>query len=340
MSQDIRRWIRVVGGAIRPSKARNLSAREAEQVFAALLEGEGSSAQVGAFFSLIRARGASSDELAGFARAARQRIRFPELGPHAVVMATTRLGKLLNPPLGLASAAVASAAGAQVLIQAAPRVADGGPTLGDLWSDIVGEASANAAEAQAALASGLACWCPTTTDAAWERLLRIEEEVGMRSVPDQVTKLLAPERASLLVPSMPGPVLGLAGDAVEALGHQRCVILQGVEGSVDPSCVERNRGMLIDEGCKSPLRLTPEDFGLEWPHEPHQSHEDRLESARQATARALMGVAPDANVAQLGAAILLRLSGKYRDFASAAVAAREVIETGKAYARLYDVPGL
>ena len=154
----------------------------------------------------------------------------------------------------------------------------------------------------------------------------------------QVSKLLAPSQAAVLVPSMAGPVLGLAGDALASLGHQRCIILQGVEGSIDPSVAERSRGMLLEDGMKLPLRLQPDDLALSWPHEPHQTHEDRLESARQATARALMGIAPEFHVAQLGAAILLRLSGLFPDFASASVAARDAIESGRASALLYDVP--
>ena len=91
---DLRRWIRVVGGTLSASQGRNLSSNEAERVFSLMLEGGGSEGQVGAFLSLIRSRGASADELVGFARAARTRLRFPELPPHSVVVATTRLGKL------------------------------------------------------------------------------------------------------------------------------------------------------------------------------------------------------------------------------------------------------
>lgn len=339
-SDDLRRWIRVVGGTLSASQGRNLSSREAEELFSRMLEGGGTEGQIGAFFSLVRARGPAADELVGFARAARARLEAPRLPDRAVVVATTRLGKLQSPPIGLASAAAAAAAGAKVLLQASGRVPDGGPTLGDLWQDLIGERCTTAAEAERGLAQrGIACWCPTAADPAWERLLRVEEEVGLRSLPDQVSKLLAPHGAPLLVPSMPGPVLGLAGEALASLGHVRCIILQGIEGSIDPSVVERSRGLMIEDGVKMPLRLIPEDLALGWSHEPHQRHEDRLEAARQATARALMGIAPEMHVAQLGAAILLRLSGVYRDFPTAAVAAREVLENGAASKLLYDVPG-
>lgn len=338
-SEDLRRWIRIAGGAIAPTQGRNLSSNEAERAFTTILEGGGTDGQLGSFFSVVRGRGASADELVGFARAAQSRLRFPKLPANTVVVATTRLGKLQSPPLGLASAAAAVAAGAKVLMQAAPRVEGGGATLGDLWQLLREARCADADAVERDLRErGIACWCPTHSDAGWERLLRVEEEVGMRSFPDQVSKLLAPPGAPLLVPSMSGPVLGLASDAVATLGHKRAIILQGVEGSIDPSCVERSRGMLIEEGLKSPLRLEPSDFGLEWTHEPSQSHEDRLEAARLSTVRALMGMAPESHVAQLGAALILRLSGLYRDFASAACRAAEVIENGEAYAVLYDVP--
>ncbi len=335
----MRRWIRIVGGPIASSSGRYLSPLEAENVFEELLSGEGTDSQIAAFFLTIRGRGVSSDELVGFARAARKRISFPTVPKNGVVVATTRLGKLHSPPIGLAAAAAAATAGATVILQAAPQVEGGGPTLGDLWRDINGEECLHGPELDSSLQKkSLVCWCPTQIDPGWERLLRIEEEVGLRSIPDQVSKLLVPPGAPLLVPSLAGPVLGMASDAVASLGHDDAVILQGIEGSIDPSCTGRTRGMWIEDGFKCPLRLEPEDHGLDWNQEPHQRHENRLESAREATARALMGIAPEVNVALLGAALMLCLAKVGKDLADCSAAAREAIESGQAYRQVFDVP--
>ncbi len=339
MSKRLRRWVRIVGGSITPSTARNLSRSEAESVFASLLSGDGSDSQVAAFFTAMRAKGCSADELVGFALAARARIDFPRLPAGGVVVATTRLGKLHSPPLGLAAAAAAAAAGVPVLLQAAPHAEGGGPTLGDLWMRIVGKECCEAEQVEADACKGLSCWCPTHFDHGWERLLRIEEEVGLRSVPDQVSKLLAPDGAAILVPAMPGPVLGMACEALGEIGHRNCIVLQGKEGSIDPSCVEQTRGLELDGGVQCLVRIRPEDFALDFPHEPRQMHEDRLEAALESTLRALMGTrGPERSVTLLGAALILRLGRRCTDLASGVALAEEAIESGAAHRMLFDVP--
>ncbi len=334
----MRRWIQILGGPISSTSGRNLSSNEAEAVFTELLEGDGSDAQVASIFLAIRGRGVSADELVGFARAARKRVRFPELPRHTVVVATTRLGKTKTPPLGLAAAAAAATAGAHVALQAVPQVEGGGITLGDLWQKLRGQECLGSEAGSTALKDSLACWCPSKLDPGWERLMRIEAEVGLRSIPDQVSKLLLPEGAPVLVPSLKGPVLGMASDAIASLGHNRAAIVQGVEASIDPFCAARTRGMWIDEGFKSPLRLQPDDYGLQWHQEPLPRHDCGVESAREATARALMGISPEVNTALLGASIMLVLAGVTSDFADGVSMARDAIESGKAYRRVFDVP--
>lgn len=338
MATSMRRWIQILGGPINTASGRNLSSNEAEAVFTQLLDGEGSDAQVASIFLAIRGRGVSADELVGFAKAARKRVNFPTLPRHAVVVATTRLGKFDHPPLGLAAAAAAATAGAQVALQAVPQVRGGGITLGGLWQALRGEHCLNGETSDVTLNDSLTCWCPSKLDPGWERLMRIEAEVGLRSIPDQVSKLLLPDNAPLMVPSLKGPVLGMASDAIASLGHNRAAIVQGVEASIDPFCAERTRGMWIDEGFKSPLRLQPDDYGLQWHQEPSPRHSCGIESAKEATARALMGISPEVNTALLGASIMLVLAGVTKDFAQGVGAARDAIESGKAYRQVFDVP--
>ena len=264
MADDpLRRWIRIVGGSLVGDSARNLSTEEAADAFGLLLEGEGTEAQVGSFCTAMRAKGASADELAGFAKASRERVSFPSLSPKAVVVSTSRLGKSHSPPLGLAAAAVASAAGAPVLLQVAPHAEGAGVTIGDLVVRMGGAFTEDPKQIEAQMKhTGLSCWQSVGSGEGWQRLWRIEEEVGLRSIPDTVCKLTAPDGARLMVPAMSGPVLGKAGDAVAALGHQRAVVMQGMEGSVDPYLCETTRGLFLAEGIKSPLRLEPMDLGL------------------------------------------------------------------------------
>lgn len=329
--------LHAVCGALTGNRGRNLGRREAQEAFEGILDGEGTLAQVAALFVGLRSRGTTADELAGFAQASRERIAFPNIPQDAVVIATSRTGKWDSPPMGLASAATAAACGVPVLIQAAPHAHGAGLTLGDVWTGLVGELTGDARRVEAELGEhGLACWRPTEADPAWARLLEVEEEIALRSVPDIVTKLLAPPGARLVVAAMAGPVLGTAGDALAMLGHRHAMIVQGVEGSIDPSLTQLTRGMLIEDGSKSPLRIQPMDLGLACESEAGFLHEDRLEAARSAMMEAFMGSpGPNVHAVLMGSALLIRLSGRARDLASAIGTARDALESGRAQA-LFD----
>ena len=79
MDGDLRDLVRSLGGALAGKTVSNLDGEEAEQAFTALLDGAGTDAQVAMLLAEMRAKGVCSDELQGCARAARRRVRFPEL---------------------------------------------------------------------------------------------------------------------------------------------------------------------------------------------------------------------------------------------------------------------
>ncbi|TAH38069.1 MAG: hypothetical protein EYC70_05450 [Planctomycetota bacterium] len=332
MGKDLRALVQKIGGGASGSLRRNLSREEARAAFESLLSGDGTDAQVAAFFAALRAKGATADELTGSTEAARARLSFPALPAPAVVLGTSRMGKFHTPPLGLAAAAAAAACGTPVLVLAAPSARGAGITLGDLWVHMVGSPCSDPGSAERLLQQrGLACWEPTLADPGWPRLLRIEEEIGLRSLPDIVIKLLAPPGCRLMVAAMAGPVLGTAGEALTSLGCREGVIVQGIEGSTDPSVRVHTRGLLIEGGSTYPLRVVPADFALECDAEPSYPHEDRLEAAVGATLQALLGMpGPVTYATLLSAALMLRLSGRARDLAAAVALAKDALESGAA----------
>lgn len=340
MDKHLRELIRrLSGGGIKGGVPANLTFYEAEEVFHGLLEGNGSQAQVAALLVALRAKGATADELSGFASASRKRLQFPELPNHTVCISTSRLGKFRFPPVSLAAALTAAASGASVLLHAAPHAKGAGLTLGDLWQGLVGNLLVTPQEVETALQKNrLACWAPTQLDPGWRRMIELEDEIGLRCAPDIVTKLISAPGSRLMTAAMPGPVLGTAGDAVASLGHKHSILLQGVEGSVDPSICSRTRGLHIDDGRSFPLRISPEDLGFDWEQEPNFMHEDRLESAKGMTMEALMGTSGSAQAAaQLGAGLMIRLAGLERDLPNAIERAREAIESGEAHRCLQAV---
>jgi anthranilate phosphoribosyltransferase len=332
MADKIRPWLKRINGAITGGRTYNLSESEAQELFHLFLDGAGTDAQLAVFLSVMRSKGTTAEELVGAARAARSRIVFPQLPENCVVVATSRLGKRTAPPLGLAAAAAAAAAGVPVLLQASTRLRWGGLTSGDLWQEMCGPLTGDAHHVESMFDSGpLACWNPTIYDAGWQRLQRIEDETLLRGIPDVVTKLLVPGGSRSMSAAVPGPVLGIAANAQESLQHRHALIVQGFDGSIDPSTLETTRGMRIVDGVKAPLRIHPGDVALFESDEPHFLSDNHLKEAASVTHQVLLGVAsPALSSTLLSAGLMISLAKPNDSVATCVALAGEAIRSGAA----------
>lgn len=336
MDDRFRSLLDKVGGVITGRTPRHLSFEEASWAFDSMLQGLVSPPRVTALLLALRAKGPTAEELAGCATAACRRLPFPSLPERCVVLSTSRRGKHHSPPLGLAAAAAAAACGAQVLVQASSGVPGGGFTLGDVWEAAGGRLSGSPAEAEASLTGhGLAVWRPTLADPGWNPLLSVEADLGLRLLPDVIGKLLLPPECRVMVAAMPGPVLGRAGEALQLLGHRSALIVQGVEGSLDPALSRPTRGLRLTGDHSSPLRLRPEDFGAAQEGEPGMPPiTDRAQAAVTSLRTALLGGhSPQAAVAALGAALILSLVEEHAALAELRARAQEALDSGAAQAR-------
>ena len=337
--------MRVLGSD--PKDARHLSQEEAFRAFTAILGGIESDVTVGAFLTSLRWNGVTTEELLGFAQAARMRARIPCADmPGLVCVCPPHDGHESTPPLDAAAGIIAAAAGARVLIISDRCV----PPRRGLTAASVLEAI------------GLSMtWDPTEAE-DWVvkkrfaaislsgllpeiiPLRKIRGELVMRTPLSTIEKLVAPSGSAIVLGAQGGPVLGLAVDVMQGLGHKRGIAIQGVDGGVIPSLRKRTRGIEIHDGSLVSLTVEPGDFGLDGPQEPElpmfgppeegygAADNSLLVRACGDMTRAILAgeFCPARSAAILGAALILKASGRCLTLAEGVDEATQAIDSGAA----------
>ena len=351
---SMRKWLRVLSTNHRDG--RNLTSEEAFQAFNQVLAGAESEIGIAAFLVSLRWKGVTVEELIGFARAARARANIPCAGmPGLVTLCPPHDGVDRVPPLEVAAGLIAAGAGARVLIVSdrgvPPRrgitasCAMDGLGLGMTWDP--SEAEEWVAKARFGVLS-VAGMLPELMN-----LRKVREEVGVRTPLSTVEKLISPPQGSVVVGAQAGPVLGMAVEVLQALGHPRAIAVQGLEGSVIPSVRRRTRGIELCDSHLVPLNVEPEDFGLEDSTEPELpffgppddgvgtgDNPELIKASGEVTRAVLAGERGSArSAALLSAAIALKASGRAMTLAEGVDAATSSLDSGAAAAVLESVRG-
>ena len=341
----LRDLMRVLGGNRR--EGRNLTFQEASRAFHSILSGEESEIRIGAFLIALRWKGITVEELTAFARAARERANIPcQDIPGLVCVCPPHDGVEQTPPLDVAAGLAAAGAGVRVLIVSdrcvEPRR---GLTAASVLESLGIHITFNPSEAEEWVAkTRFAATAASGMLPALLALRKVRGDVGVRTALSTVEKLLAPSSASVVIGAQTGPVLGVAVETMHSLGHPGGIAVQGLEGSVVPSVRRRTRGIEMTGTHKVPLSVEPRDFGLECAQEPEVplfgppedgrgsgDNPALIEAAGEATRQVLAGdVGPARNATLLGAALILKASGRALTLADGVSLASESIDTGEA----------
>jgi anthranilate phosphoribosyltransferase len=317
-----RATIKAVGTG--PRGSRSLSFEEAREAMRALLAGEVSDAQAGAFLIAMRTKGEEPEELAGLAQALRDATRSREpVRPGAVACAGAYDGVADSPQLSLAAAVVAAAAGAPCVVHCGERI---GPKYGTSPAAVLaalgGPARPSLDASRRMLAeSGVAVVHSGEAIPGWDRLARIRDEIGLRGPIHSAEKLvdhLGAERFVVGYTHQPyGPrIVG----ALRRLGSPSILAVRGIEGSDVPRPARPQASGL--DGMEMPqhleLRLPP---GGAAPEESAAISRAVLEGEEDgATGTAVV----------LGAMLRLRVAGVSDSVEAGIAAAREAITGGAA----------
>jgi anthranilate phosphoribosyltransferase len=219
-----------------PRGSRDLSFDEARDALAALLCGEVSPAQAGAFLIATRIKGESPAELSGYAQALRDAavplrtaIRRP-----LIACAGAYDGTLEAPHLSLTAGVVAAACGAGVIVHSGSRVGPKyGVTARDVLAGLGGPSSPTPAESEAMLErAGVTLVDTSQVVAGWAALVSVRNEIGLRGPVHSAEKLIDYFGARRFVVGYTHSAYAdrLLG-ALELLGAERAIAVRGIEGS-------------------------------------------------------------------------------------------------------------
>lgn len=319
-----------------PRGSRDLTFEEAREATAALLDGEVSPAQAGAFLIGLRVKGEAAEELAGVAAALRDRaarLEAPEARrAHLVASAGAFDGIADAPPLGLAASVCAAAAGATVVTACGVRLGPKhGVTAADVLHALGGPARPTVEESEAMLArAGVSVVHAGEALPGWEELAALRDEVGLRGPIHSAEKLVDWFGAKRFVVGHThgGYAPKLLG-ALDRLGAEHAVAMRGIEGS---DVLRPGRPTAVT--LRGPLEL-PEQLGL-------VLRGDCDPAATAQLTRAVLSGDDDGAARQavvLSAAVRLLASGAHDTPPQALAAAQATLDDGRATATLDALVG-
>jgi anthranilate phosphoribosyltransferase len=219
-----------------PRGSRDLTFDEAREATAALLDGDISPAQAGAFLIGLRVKGEAADELAGVAQALRDRAAALHAPPGRplVVSCGAFDGVAESPALGLAASICAAAGGASVVTACGERLGPKhGVTPADVLAELGGPSRPTPEQSEAMLArAGVALVHAGAALPGWEQLAVLRDEIGLRGPVHSAEKLVDWFGARRFVVGHTHGGYGpkLLG-ALTRLGAERAVAVRGIEGS-------------------------------------------------------------------------------------------------------------
>lgn len=323
-----RMTIKAVGTG--PRGSRPLSFDEARDAMRAILAGEVTPAQAGAFLIAMRMKGEQPVELAGFAQAlrdARAAVPAPAEGPPLVCSAGSFDGVGESPSLSLAAAVVAATAGVRVFVPCAGLL---GPKYGttplDVLAALGGPARPAVETSLAMLArSGVGLVHAGEAIAGYDALCEIRDEIGLRSPVHSAEKLIDHFGARrFVVGHTHSTYTDKLAEAMRLLGAERAVIVRGIEGS---DILRPGRPGAFEGAVRLDL---PSTMGMVLRGEPDPVVSGEL--TRAVLAGAERGVA--ARAVTLSAGVQLYAGGVVQTPRAGIALAQAVIDDGRAAATL------
>ena len=326
-----------------PKASKDLTWEEAKWVMKALIEGEATPTQVGAFLIAMRFKSESVTELAALTVAARQYVpALPVSENLALVDVPTYAGKQETFHGLIAAALVAASAGASVLLHGYDGIPGRPGSAGALKALGIPIDSESKQAAEDLNKKGFAYLDIGLYHPPLYRFLEMRQELGVRNVFHPIARLLNPARARAQVVGLSHPPhFEKTAEALRMLGCPRGLVVRGVEGDPELSVSAVTRVLELRDERITPLGIGPKDFGLAFASSrdmagfPPEHREKEAELLRRLLTNQLQGGPRDWVL--MNAALLLYAAGKGSSLTSCFSMARTAMESGAAARKLDEL---
>jgi anthranilate phosphoribosyltransferase len=326
-----------------PRAAKDLTWDESKRAMKALIEGEATPAQVGAFLMALRIKMESVTELASLTATARSYVApLPIPRELGVVDLPSYAGKRETFHALTAAAIVAASAGASILMHGYDGIAGRAGNAGVLKAlglpiDMEPKAAADAVSGHGFAYLDIALYHPPIY-----RFLEMRQELGARNVFHPIARLLNPARASSQVIGLSHPPhFEKTAEVLRMLGSRRALVVSGVEGDPELSLSTLTRVLELRDERVTPFSFAPKDVGLPLgtPRDmagfPSEQRDKEADLLRRILHNQLQG--GPCHWVLMNSALILYAAGKGPTWASCLPLARRALEGGAAARKLEEL---
>jgi anthranilate phosphoribosyltransferase len=319
----------------RATAGANLTSEEAYQAMSVLLAGQASESLIAAFLVALKMKGETAAELAGFARAMRERMIFVDAHPDVVDTCGTGGDSCGTFNISTVAALIMAGAGARVAkhgnrsLSSRTGSADVLEALGVRISMTPEEAARSVREI------GIGFLFAPNLHPAMKHAQPVRRELKMRTVFNLLGPLTNPARAQRQLIGAPSPhAAGLMAEALAELGTAGAFVVHGHDGLDEISTTGPTDVWQVSTGRVEKHLWTPADFGVNRAPLDALAGGDPPRNA-QITRDILAGrTGPARDVALVNAAAGLLAAGLVSDLCSGMAEASRSIDTGAAADKL------
>jgi anthranilate phosphoribosyltransferase len=320
----------------RVSNRENLSAQEAHKAMSVILEGAATESLLSAFLIALRMKGETAAELAGFARAMRERAVFVDAGPDVIDTCGTGGDNAGTFNISTVAALVMAGAGARVAKHGNRSISSRTGSSAEMMEALGVCFAMSPEEAACAVREiGIGFLFAPNLHPAMKHAQPVRRELKLRTVFNLLGPLANPARAQAQLIGAASPEAAqLVAEALAELGTRRTFVVHGHDGLDEITTTAPTDVYDVSTGRVTKTVWTPSDFGVPRASIGELAGGDPARNAEIAQAVLAGELGPARDIVLVNAAAGLVAAGIAPDLREAMSAAARSIDSRAAAERL------